>query len=97
MLANPQVGQLVRVHYNKTRAPFMPYHGRYGRVVVVSKGKPRNHGVEIDGKMICIPCGNLNKVQARRNDGVLMDVFACTPNDPIGLRPAKVEGRDDGK
>lgn len=63
MMANPNKGQLVRVHYAKRYAHIMPYHGKIGRVVVVCKAKKcRNHGVEIDGQMIVIPCGNLYKV-----------------------------------
>ena len=63
MMANPRLGQRVRVHYGRRYAHTMPLHGKVGTVVVVSKGKPRNHGVEIDGLMYVIPCGNLNKVK----------------------------------
>lgn len=64
MMANPKKGQLVQVHYGKRYAHTMPYHGKIGRVVVVCKARRcRNHGVEIDGEMIVIPCGNLRKVQ----------------------------------
>lgn len=61
MLANPKRGQRVQVWYRRERAAFMPLHGRYGTVVVVSRGKPRNHGVQVDGVVYSVPCGNLNK------------------------------------
>jgi hypothetical protein len=63
MLANPRLGQRVQVWYRRDRAAFMPLHGREGTVVVVSRGKPRNHGVEVDGVLYAVPCGNLRKVQ----------------------------------
>ena len=49
----------MRIHYRKQIAGLMPYHGRVGKLVVVSRGKPRNHGVEIDGRIVCVPCGNI--------------------------------------
>lgn len=63
MMANPKRGQRVQVWYHRRYAHTMPLHGKIGMVVVVSKGKPRNHGVEIDGVMWVVPCGNLNKVK----------------------------------
>lgn len=63
MLANPKPGQRVQVWYRKDRAAFMPLHGREGTVVVVSRGKPRNHGVMVDGAVYVVPCGNLRKVE----------------------------------
>lgn len=63
MMANPKVGQKVKVWYKKKLADWFPLHGKVGVVVIVSKGKPRNHGVEIDGVMYVIPCGNLFKVE----------------------------------
>ena len=63
MLANPKPNQPVRIHYGKRYAHTMPLHGRTGRVVIASKGRPRNHLVEVDGKQFVIPCGNLNKVE----------------------------------
>lgn len=59
MLIFGRVGQGVRIHYRKSVAEFQPYHGKVGRLAVVSRGKPRNHGVEIDGRIVVVPCGNL--------------------------------------
>lgn len=59
MIANPRIGVDVRVHYNAKRAPTMPHHGKLARVVIASRGKPRNHGVLIDGRVVVVPCGNL--------------------------------------
>jgi hypothetical protein len=60
VIANPKPGQVVRIHYAARALP-MPYHGKIGTVEIVSKGKPRNHGIRIDGELVVIPCGNLQK------------------------------------
>lgn len=59
MMSNPRKGALAQVWYNKRLAPEMPLHGKIGVVKIASKGKPRNHGIEIDGVMWVVPCGNL--------------------------------------
>lgn len=56
MLLNPKKNQPVQLWY-KNKA--MPYHGQLGRIVIISRGKPRNHGVEINGRIVVVPCGNL--------------------------------------
>lgn len=61
MIANPRVGQSVTVWYRKTLAASRPLHGKVGTVAVASRGKPRNHGVVIDGTFHVIPCGNLKE------------------------------------
>lgn len=58
MMLNPRLGQCVQCWY-RNRA--MPLHGCLAIVRIVSRGKPRNHGVEIDGKLFVVPCGNLRK------------------------------------
>lgn len=64
MVANPRVGQVVQVWYREQLRDVMPYHGRIGVVEIVCKGKPRSHGVRIDGAgVIAVPCGNLRKVE----------------------------------
>lgn len=60
MLSNPVVGQPAQVWYNKRLAPEMPLHGKVGSIRIVCKARRcRNHGVEIDGKIYAVPCGNL--------------------------------------
>ena len=59
MLLNPRLGQKVQCWY-KNHA--LPLHGKIGVVKVVSRGKPRNHGVEVDGHLYIVPCGNLRRV-----------------------------------
>ena len=60
MIFQPRPGQRVRVHYNRHLAPMMPYHGQEGVVRIISRGgSPRNVGVEIAGRMIVVPRGNL--------------------------------------
>lgn len=67
MIRQPRIGQAVRLHYRTTPrggfpAPstWMPYHGSTGIVRIVSRGPgPRNVGVEIGGKLVVVPRGNL--------------------------------------
>ena len=73
MIVNPRIGQTVRIHYNAKAAPYMPYHGKIGTVEIVSKGKPRNHGIRIDGVLVVIPCGNLQKHQPPTAEQSLAD------------------------
>ena len=63
MLLNPKIGQDVQVWYRIGIRHVMPHHGKVGRVTVVSRGRPRNHGVQIDGVTVPVPCGNLRKPQ----------------------------------
>ena len=60
MITNPKQGQPVQCWY-KHRA--MPLHGKVGIVEIVVTGKPRNHGVRIDGTLYVVPAGNLRKAQ----------------------------------
>jgi hypothetical protein len=62
MLANPRIGQEVLIHYRQDARSLLPYHGRRGRVVIRSTGKPRNHCIDIDGIRVVVPCGNLQKL-----------------------------------
>ena len=62
MLVNPRMGQEVMVWYGKGYCRDMPHHGRRGRVVIRSTGKPRNHCIDIDGIRVAVPCGNLQKL-----------------------------------
>jgi len=34
-------------------------NGKKGIVVIISKGKPRNHAVDVNGVVVVVPCGNL--------------------------------------
>jgi len=61
MIANPRLGQSVRIHYAKRYGDYMPLQDLIGTVVVIGRGRPRNHGVEVAGRIYCIPCGNLIK------------------------------------
>lgn len=60
MVSNPRPGQRVQLWYAaKARAAF-PLHARPGRVEVVGKARPRNHGVRLDGgPLVVVPAGNL--------------------------------------
>lgn len=67
MVSNPKPGDVVKVCYRKSLKNWFPYEGEIGTVRIVCKArKCRNHGVEIDGKIIVIPCGNLNYYPSRR-------------------------------
>ena len=60
MIFHPRIGQRVRVHYAKRAASIMPHHGKTGAVRIVTDGPgPRNVGVEIDGRLVVVPRGNL--------------------------------------
>ena len=60
MIFHPRIGQHVRVHYARRAGAVMPYHGMHALVRVVSGGPgPRNVGVEVDGKLVVVPRGNL--------------------------------------
>lgn len=61
MLASPRKGQIVQVWYAAKWRPIMRLHGKIGVVEIVSRGRPRNHGVRVDGRAEVIPCGNLRK------------------------------------
>lgn len=68
MLANPQPGQRAEIRYAKDRwakwgRELLPYQGLRCTVVIASKGKPRNHLVQIDAcnMLAIVPCGNLMK------------------------------------
>ena len=62
MMLNPRKGQIVQVWYRKEMRKFAPYHGRVGRIVVVNRKRPRNHGVMIGQEIVMVPCGHLRKV-----------------------------------
>lgn len=61
MLVNPRVGQEVKIWYGKKTRDMMPLQGKTGVIEIVSRGKPRNHGVRVDGLLYVVPCGNINK------------------------------------
>jgi hypothetical protein len=63
MIVNPALGQRVQVWYRAKLAGFMPHHGAVGIVRVASRGRPRNHGIEIAGRLVVVPCGNLRPVK----------------------------------
>ena len=62
MLANPKQGQTVQIWYGKKSRYSMPLHGAKGTVVIASKGKPRNHLVQVGAITVVVPCGNINRV-----------------------------------
>ena len=61
MLSSPKHGQRVRIHYRASMAGKMPLHGKVGVVVVSGCGRPRNHGIEIEGRIQVVPAGNIIK------------------------------------
>ena len=64
MIFHPHSGQRVRIHYAKRSASIMPHHGRVGVVRVVSRGPgPRNVGVDLDGRTVVVPRGNLVAIE----------------------------------
>jgi len=64
MVVNPKIGSVVQVWYRAGVRDSMPFHGKIGVVFIASKnGKPRNHAILIDGELVCVPCGNLRKIE----------------------------------
>jgi hypothetical protein len=61
MMSYPRIGSVVQLWYGKKWRPVAPLHGRTGTVKVSGRGKPRNHGVEIDGTVYVVPCGNIRR------------------------------------
>ncbi len=61
MISYPRPNQPVQVWYNPKVARHARLHGLTGIVVIPSRGKPRNHGVEIAGVMYVVHAGNLRK------------------------------------
>lgn len=61
MMLNPRIGQTVSIRYNRRWAAHMPLHNCIGVVRIASKGKPRNHIVQVNGSLHVVPCGNLFK------------------------------------
>lgn len=59
MLSFPRIGQAVRVRYNAKMRGYMPLHDAVGIVTGRSRGRPRNHEIEIAQELYIIPCGNL--------------------------------------
>lgn len=64
MMLNPRKGQRVQCWYRKKVCRLFPLHGKVGTVVYASRGKPRNHCVEVDGRRYVVPCGNLRRVSS---------------------------------
>lgn len=61
MMANPKKGTRVRLHYRVVMRTVCP-HGATGTVEIISRGRPRNHGIRLDdGRLVAVPCGNLVK------------------------------------
>ena len=63
MICYPKPGQRVRIRYRAGVREHMPLHDRVGVVVIVGRGKPRNHGVQVDGCLYVVPCGNLIRAE----------------------------------
>lgn len=59
MIASPHIGQIVQCWYAAKARAARPLHGKTGVVEIASRGRPRNHGVRIDGRLYVVPCGNL--------------------------------------
>lgn len=62
MMASPRPGTLVRLTYRKALHGVAPWQGKTGTVVVSGRGKPRNHPVEVEGRLVVVPCGHLTPI-----------------------------------
>ena len=61
MLSNPKPNDRVEIRYAKHKRSIAKLHGKRGVVVIAGRGRPRNHGVEVDGVLYVIPAGQLFK------------------------------------
>jgi hypothetical protein len=62
VISSPYIGQAVQIWYGSKWRALCRHHGHSGTVEIVSKGKPRNHGVRLaTGELVSIPAGNLRK------------------------------------
>lgn len=60
MIRHPTPGQRVRLRYAKRFAHLSPHHGAVGVVLAFRAGRgPRNVLVEIDGRLVVVPTGNV--------------------------------------
>lgn len=65
MIANPKPGTRVRLAYALKRRKFFTLHDKLGTVVVVGRGRPKNHLVRLDGGgLVVVPCGHLIATKA---------------------------------
>ena len=92
MILNPRIHQLVRIRYGRRLRDQMPLHDQIGRVVVRSRGRPRNHLVQVAGELHVLPCGNLMPVTDRNSregcedvqEGPVSAVNGSTLGDALG-------------
>ena len=63
MIVAPTLNQPVQIWYAARWRPLTPLHGKVGTITTPSRGKPRNHGVTVEGVEYVVPCGNIRRVQ----------------------------------
>jgi hypothetical protein len=62
MIVHPFIGQRVQLWYAAKWHGWAIYHGKCGVVVGRSRGPgPRNHMIEVEGRKVIVPCGNIRK------------------------------------
>ncbi len=60
MLSSPRVGQLVELRYCPALRALTGLHGCLATVVIVGRGRPRNHGVRLlNGRLVSVSAGNI--------------------------------------
>lgn len=59
MISTPRQGLRVQIWYRKRLRAVMAYHSAIGTVVVVGRGRPRSHGIDVGGRFVVVPAGNL--------------------------------------
>jgi len=62
MICNPRIGQTVQLWYAEKWRSWVTIHGKSGVVVKQYHGRPRNHMIHVDGRLVIVPCGNIRKV-----------------------------------
>ena len=66
MISNPTPGQRVTLWYAEAKRRIAPLHGKPGVVFARAAGPgPRNHAVEVEGRLVIVPAGQLRKERGR--------------------------------
>ena len=59
MMSAPKQGEICLLRYKAEDA--MPLNNKVGVVVIVGHGRPRNHGVVVDGHLHIVPAGQMQR------------------------------------
>lgn len=61
MIRTAKQNEPLRIHYAKSYAEQMPFRERTGIVVTAARGRPRNALLNVNGVLVVVPFGNLER------------------------------------